>query len=263
MIADYTIYVERFRNYVNSTGKHDDFIQEHLDLKVQHTFRVTDNIIRIARESGYREQEVTLAKLIALLHDIGRFEQFIQYKTFDDRQSVNHAEFGVQILQRTGFLDELTDEVKTIIYGAILNHNTSRLDPGLDMEIARYARLIRDADKVDIWYILTLRDVVNVILEKPLLEEAYTVPQHITDSYLNGKVVPHAISMNDYRLLRLSWIYDMNFQATYSLVLKRGYIPKILAKIPNSTAKEKIAEIIYQYVNHKAGMQVDASRPLK
>jgi hypothetical protein len=206
------------------------------------------------------DDQTELAKLIALVHDIGRFEQFIKYRTFDDSKSINHAELGVHILQKTGFLNELLAHDQKIVYGAIMNHNVSKLDPALDVKILHYARLIRDADKVDIWYILTLRDVVNVILEKSSDDESYAVPHYITDSYRNGKTVPYATSMNDYRLLRLSWIYDMNFPATYSLIQKRGYIPKILAKIPPSEEKQEIAEIIFQYVNEKAEMQTDASR---
>jgi putative nucleotidyltransferase with HDIG domain len=260
MIHDYDLYDKRFREYVASTRSKDDFIQEHLDLKAEHTFRVVENIYQIARNSGLNEDEITTAKLIALVHDIGRFEQFIKYRTFDDSQSVNHAELGVQILKKTGFLKELDKVSELLVYEAIMNHNVSKLDEGIDKNVLHFARLIRDADKVDIWYILTQRDVVNKILNDISQEKSYIVPDFILDAYRKGVTVPSATSMNDYRLLRLSWIYDMNFPATFALVLKRDYIDRILSKVPRSKEKEEIAGIIYRYVHEKAGMHQEPSQ---
>ncbi len=259
MIPEFNFFLERFNAYVNSTGKHDDFVQEHLDLKVQHTFRVVNNIRKISVESGLSEEQIKLAELIALVHDIGRFEQFIKYQTFDDRVSVNHAELGIQIMDKIQLLKELAESDRKIIYGAVINHNVQKLNPSHDNQILHYARLIRDADKTDIWYILTLRDVVNVILEKSNEPDSYKVPQYISDSFRKGEIVPDAVTMNDYRLLRLSWIYDMNFPATFSLILRRGYLPQILAKIPDSSEKQEIADIIGNYMNSRAVMHYDAS----
>ena len=70
--------------------------------------------------------------------------------------------------------------------------------------------------------------------------------------FRNGQIVPSAVSMNDYRLLRLSWIYDMNFPATFALILKHDYLPKILAKIPPSNEKDEIAGIILEYVTRRS-----------
>jgi hypothetical protein len=58
--------------------------------------------------------------------------------------------------------------------------------------------------------------------------------------------------MNDYRLLRLSWIYDMNFPPTFGLIIKRDYATKILAKIPPSLKKDEIANIIHCYIKQNA-----------
>lgn len=260
MIQDFGLYDRRFREYVKSIGTQDAFIQEHLDLKSEHTHRVVENICHIAINSGLNEHDISIAKIIALVHDIGRFEQFIKYGTFDDRQSVNHAELGVQILRKTGFLSDIGNDLELLVYNAIMNHNVSRLDAGLEKNALRFARLIRDADKVDIWYILTQRDVVNKILQNTLQEDSYNVPDYIIDAFRKAMTVPAAVSMNDYRLLRLSWIYDMNFPATFSLVIKRDYIARILSKIPGSKEKDEIAGIIYRYVHEKAGLHHDSSQ---
>jgi hypothetical protein len=255
----FAVYNRRFREYLNSLGTHDEFIQEHLDLKTEHTFRVVGNIVQIARHSGLTSNEIQLARIIALVHDIGRFQQFIRYKTFDDRISVNHAELGIQVLRETGFFHDLDEDSCSLVYHAVRNHNVANLDPCLEEKVLYFSKLIRDADKVDIWYILTIRDVVNKILYDNSEEDIYRVPGYILKSYRNGSSVKSATSMNDYRLLRLSWIYDMNFPATFDLVLKRDYISKILTKIPPSSEKDEITGIIYRYVNEKAALHQNAS----
>ena len=44
------------------------------------------------------EEDILLAELIGLLHDIGRFEQIKNYHTFLDKESIDHAEYGNKIL---------------------------------------------------------------------------------------------------------------------------------------------------------------------
>jgi putative nucleotidyltransferase with HDIG domain len=252
--ADFKKLLIRFNAYLESLVIPDQIAREHIDLKVKHTYHVISNIMYIARKLGLSEPDIQLAKTIALVHDIGRFQQFINYGTFDDALSVNHAEFGVKILHESNFFKGILDNaLHAIIVQSILNHNIARVNPDLGNRLLLFSKLIRDADKIDIWEILTVRDVVFKILdqESPI---TYEVPDDIYACYQAGQVVPAtcAETMNDYRLLRLSWIYDMNFPATFQLITKRDCANKILAKIPPSQKKDDIATIIHRYINHKA-----------
>jgi len=56
----------------------------------------------------------------------------------------------------------------------------------------------------------------------------------------------YAHSMNDFRLLRLSWLVDMNFQATFAIIEEKGYIDGILAKMPEFPEKAEISGILHQ-----------------
>jgi HD-GYP domain-containing protein (c-di-GMP phosphodiesterase class II) len=92
---DFKKLVARFKAYYESLVVPDQLTQEHIDLKVKHTYHVISNTMYIARKLGLSEPAIQLAKTIALVHDIGRFQQFITFGTFDDRLSVNHADLGV------------------------------------------------------------------------------------------------------------------------------------------------------------------------
>jgi putative nucleotidyltransferase with HDIG domain len=239
----------RYRTYLKSLAITDPVVRQHVDLKVEHTYRVISNSMIIARRSGLCESDVQLARIIALVHDIGRYQQFMTYRTFDDSLSVNHAQFGLDIARQIGLFDGIIDGADhTLITRAIMNHNLHRLAPLSDERLMLFSRLIRDADKVDIWYILSVQDVVNTILDSSETQTSYEVPDQILQCFRKGQSVRAAESMNDYRFLRLSWIYDMNYPATFALIRKRGYVDRILARIPPSDRKDEIAAIIHQYV---------------
>jgi putative nucleotidyltransferase with HDIG domain len=245
----------RFREYLKSLQIPDATTQNHINFKVDHTYRVVNNILILAKETGMSDGDTELAAIIALLHDVGRFEQFIRHKTFDDKTSVNHAALGVEIMQTASLLNgEMTEEEHKLVYKAILNHNLSALDHALDERTLHFSKLIRDADKLDIWEIMTSRDVVFTIIQEEKAAE-YHVPDAIYQSFQSGQIVPGvcAHSMNDFRLLRLSWIYDMNFPATYQLILQRDYVSKIMVRIPPSERLTTIAGIIRQHIVRQAG----------
>ena len=56
--------------------------------------------LSIASSIGLNEEKINLAKLIGLLHDIARFEQYTRYQTFRDIESIDHGNLGAEILQQ-------------------------------------------------------------------------------------------------------------------------------------------------------------------
>ena len=121
--------------------------QRNITIKQDHTHEVCRNALRIARDLGLREGEVLLAETIALLHDVGRFSQYRQYRTFDDSISVNHAALGVKTLLETNALRGLPARDRDLIVRAVTLHNVFSLPEGLDGTTLLFARLVRDADK--------------------------------------------------------------------------------------------------------------------
>ncbi|MCR4787294.1 MAG: HD domain-containing protein, partial [Lachnospiraceae bacterium] len=67
-----------------------------IKLKIDHTYRVAALCERIANTVPGVDAE--LAWLSGMLHDIGRFEQVRRYGTFSDADSVDHAQFGADLL---------------------------------------------------------------------------------------------------------------------------------------------------------------------
>ena len=144
-----------FISYVKTFKYDNNESQQNIDIKREHTERVTEEIINIGKQLGLNDNELNLAEIIALFHDIGRFEQYDRYKTFSDYKSENHAELGIKILKQYDVLDLLDENLQKVILCSIKYHNWPSLPAKETKTCLFYSRLIRDADKLDIWRVVT------------------------------------------------------------------------------------------------------------
>ncbi len=110
-----------FINYTNGYIKYGGRIE----LKIKHTFRVMRLCEMIATNLKLSKEEVEIAKIIGLLHDIGRFEQWKKYQTFKDSISIDHANFGIKVLKKDNYIRKYTsdDKYDDIIFKSIKYHN--------------------------------------------------------------------------------------------------------------------------------------------
>ena len=113
---------KQFKEYL----KNFDTENEKNKLKIVHTYGVVKASEYIARDLNLSEEDIYLAKLIALLHDIGRFKQIKLYDNFiDNMENNDHADYGVKILFEENLIRKFIEDDKydDIIYKAIFNHN--------------------------------------------------------------------------------------------------------------------------------------------
>ncbi|MBN2610523.1 MAG: HD domain-containing protein [Bacteroidales bacterium] len=234
-----------------SAGSKD--IHDHIVLKRDHTFRVCKNIDYLAGQIGLSKQEKQLVYLIALFHDLGRFTQYHLYQTFDDSKSVDHAELSVKIIKCEGFFEDIPSKYHEIIYKSILNHNRPFPDFSADDEVALYSKLLRDADKLDIWYVIT-DDVLRKVIEKEKEDKEYQIPDAIFQQFLKKEFVKLAqvSNDNDMRLLRISWVFDINFGCTFHEIKNNKVLDKIFALMPQSEKLTEIKNMVSMYINEKA-----------
>ena len=146
--------------FLKYAGRYDPQ-NEMIRLKIEHTLRVAELAEGIAASlETSTKSDSGLSWLLGLLHDIGRFEQVRQYGTFVDSISVDHAELSADILFHEGLiqafpLQALTQTEFSIIETAIRAHNKLILPPGLDDRTRKFCDLLRDADKVDIFRVVS------------------------------------------------------------------------------------------------------------
>ena len=240
-----------FNSYVGAFKFDNHEQQQNIDIKREHTERAVKEIVNIGKELGLNDDELELAGIIALFHDIGRFEQYNLYKTFSDHKSLDHAELGIKILVKHNVLGMLDEEIQKLILCSIKYHNRPSL-PGEETEKCLfYSRLVRDADKLDILRVVTdyyhrEKKQINpaLVLELP---DSHGISGEVYEALMNKKVVDmrHVKNVNDIKLLQAGLIYDINFEPTLNDVKNRRYIEKIREVLPNLREIDKIFNLIY------------------
>ena len=249
----------RFERYVKQFASPDPIIQAALDLKQAHTWRVCEAIVDIGEDEGLSGEDLLMAEATALLHDIGRFEQFRRYKTFSDARSENHALLGVKVIQKNAILDGIDLQTAQTIVRAVKCHNRAALPARENGRGLFFMKLLRDADKVDIWRVVTdyYRDAHherNQTIELNL-PNTPDISDAVCKSLMKGEIVQmkDIRTLNDFKLLQIGWIYDVNFRRTFQIVQEKGYLEKIRQALPeNSFRVKSVYEQVLRYLHHKA-----------
>lgn len=251
-------YFQRwFFEYVNRFFSPDSFTQENIELKIEHTGRVCENILLLAKSEKIGENECMLAESIALFHDLGRFEQFFKYKTFRDSDSENHAVLGVKILTKERVLSRLSGEEENLILKAVEYHNLMEIPKNVETssKLHFFSRLIRDADKIDILRLVSEEYAEEEKRRNPALElylpDARGYSEPIVSEILNNRMakISDMKNRNDVKLLRLSWIFDLNFPATFSLLKEYGYLEAIMSFLPETKETGILKRHFENYLN--------------
>lgn len=228
-----------FRTYSRSFAMRDPDDQRNLDLKTDHTRRVCEAILDIGRSLRLNADDLRLAEAAALLHDAGRFEQYRRYHTFMDSKSEDHAELGVRVLEDHGVLDSLNREEARILRSAVRVHNRLAIPKNMDETCLLFSRLLRDADKVDVYKVVT--DYYRIAHESPNetiqldLPDVPEISESVVRDIRNRHVVlkEHLRTLNDFKLLQMGWIYDIYFPRTFQIVRERRYLDLILRSMPD------------------------------
>lgn len=234
-----------FQEYV----KNYDPTDKKIALKIAHIERTSQVAKKIAESLNLEKEDIELAELIGLLHDIGRFEQIKRYHTFADKDSINHGEFGVKILFEE---EKIRDYISTskydeIIRKAILNHNRKEIEKGLTDKELLHAKIIRDADKVDILYIMTFEKIETLYNKDDISNEKMT--DKIYEEFMEGKLVDYKKiqSAVDKVIAHFAYVYDFNFKYSLKYIYENQYLEKHYKRIVFSDKETmKKYELIYE-----------------
>ena len=221
---------------------------EKVDKKLEHILRVAEISKKIATELNLETEQIKLAELIGLLHDIGRFEQ---YKIVDKTQKFNHGKAGVDILKKDNYIRKYVEEDKydDILLTAVYEHNRYELSQNLTKEQELFCKIIKDADKIDLIYEGAevywrkqedITAIENGRLSSKMLQDFY---QHkLADS-------KNKVSKTDEILRFTSYVFDLNFPYSREIIKRSDNINKMLDRFDYKKAEtkeemKKVKEII-------------------
>ena len=243
---DFKLAEKSFQEYLKNYDINDGSIA----LKIKHTYEVVKKSEYIANGLRLDKENIELAKIIALLHDIGRFEQIKEFEEFNDKK-IEHAEFGVKVLFDNSLIRKFIDEDKydNIIYKAIYNHNKYKIEENLNEKELLQCKIIRDADKLDNFSVKEkdkLEDMFPKIYNEKTINYE-TISEKVYEDFMQHKCIKleDRKTIIDYWVCVIAFIFDLNFNISLQYVKENNYIDILVNRIEykNDTTKQKMEDI--------------------
>lgn len=237
-----------FSDYVSDYNASDPKIS----LKIAHTYRVAELCDTIAHSIKLTDEDVNTAWTIGMLHDIARFEQVRKYGTFNDAESVDHAEYGVKLLFEDGLIDlfDIDSKYYSVISNAIKNHNKYRIPDGLSSNDVIFCKIIRDADKIDILrvnYETPMEEIYNTTHEILVND---SISNAVYSAFFENSAINHKIkeTMIDRLVGHISLCFEFEYPISRKITLDQGYLQKLLSFNSNVPETNQRLRVISDYI---------------
>ncbi|MBI5098398.1 MAG: HD domain-containing protein [Nitrospirae bacterium] len=246
-----------FSDFTKSFYSSNEEDQKNIMLKVDHTRNVCKNIIEITNDLSLDDNDKRLAETLALFHDVGRFPQYAKYKTFRDADSINHGLLGTKTLIHSDVLGQIPKDEQDLIKQVVKFHCALTIPKSINNKTLFFLKMIRDADKLDIWRVFI------VFYEAPEEERASATahnkpdtPEYSKDILLrinDRKIASYSKvkNINDFKLMKLSWVYDLHFNGSFRLLKERDYIKSLAQKLPQTNDILKAVAEINKYISER------------
>ena len=219
-----------------------------IKLKIEHIKRVANMSREIAQNLNLSQDDIKLAETIGFFHDIGRFKQVEMYNTFSDKDSINHAELSAKLLFEDGLIEKFKIDEKyyKIIKIAVLNHNKGKIDEGLSEKELLFAKIIRDADKLDIFYTICQYDFNSVFWYEDF--NCDKIGDIVMKQFMDSRYIHYSdIKCNaDQIIIFYAYIYDLYFDFSLNYLKTKKYLDQFTDRVCQYFNKPEISKQVKQ-----------------
>ena len=158
------------------------------------------------------------------------------------------------------YLQELSDEDAQLVRFAIQNHNKKEIAATEDRRQLLFARLLRDADKLDIYRVLSPYLSPEGADKAPRFiksDASQLVSPDFVEAFAAGKQADYKKlrTHGDRKLIRLMWVYDINYSWTLRKMVERGYIDLIIGYLPEQAGLEPGLQRLRSYIEQKCAAE--------
>ena len=242
---------KEFKKYVSN------YNPEHprISLKIVHIERVAENCRKIAEKLNLSDEEIKLAELIGL------FQQVRLADTFNDKDSgINHAQHSVKVLFEDGLIRNFIEDTQydEIIKVAVYNHNRSKIEDGLSEKELLFSKIIRDADKLDIFYDINTSYFPALFWYKGFdqTEINSTVMSQLERYELIN--YPDIKNNADQILIFYAYAFDLYFEDSLKYVAKNKYLDSFTERLKEYFTNENVQnqtkhalDVVHEYFKIK------------
>ena len=242
-----------------------DYQYDHgYELKILHTKNVERHAEELAlyldTQNGRDGRRQYGARLAALLHDAGRFEQFKRYRTFNDSISEDHGKISLDLIEEQELLkeiDAIDEHLGRAIRFAVFEHNKLNIPPIEDGLSLSLAKIVRDADRIDIFRImaehLEKQDDAGEEAVFLHLSDTKTISGPVYQSILKGEMVHrnNLTSRSDFLCQILSWVQIMNYPYSCKKINDSGNFTAVLARLPENKEGREVQALLRREMDDK------------
>jgi hypothetical protein len=247
---------DRFDQYTRSFAS-ENRLPGVLRYKYDHTQRVAENARVLAKDLGWATSDVCRAEATGWLHDIGRFSQFRDFGCFHDAVSVDHGQRGRNDLRNSDILEGIDPNTQTVLLTSVRYHNIRSMPENINAENLRFLKLIRDADKLDIYQvvenIVRAGNAAHFAEMLPGLDLQAAPTPAILDELRRTHTgsYAHVRSFADMLLIQLCWVYQLNYAPSYRQFRERNIIERYTRLMPSKNEAQDILEHISKFLDKK------------
>lgn len=222
---------KKFIAYVDNNF---DLNNNDIRLKKEHSLIVMNLMAELSFRLNLSKEDMQIAQVIGLLHDIGRFSQIAEFDSYSDK-NVDHGELGVKYLFEENHIRDFIDDNKydQIIKDAILNHNLLKIGK-VDKKSLLFCKMIRDMDKVDIY------NQVAINFNRKF--DANEITEKVLKDFKNEKLInkDDRKTHTDGTILMLSFVFDINFNESFDILVDTDNFDLFLSMVEVDENSEKL-----------------------
>ena len=241
--------IKEIKNVFDKYACQYNFDEILIKLKYEHSYRVMNICKEIAEDLNLGKEDVELAMVIGLLHDYARFEQWKQFKTFNDAASIDHGDLAVEKLFKDNEIDKFNIPISyyQTIYNAIKYHNKYEYPKEISERDMLFCKLIKDADKLDIFYLISVGEI-------KIIDDASSITQNISDEFYEEKLLrkEYRKTNSDRIIFSLAMMYDLNFKYSYEYLKDNKLVEKIFDLIMSKKKFEPYFSYIDNFIDERS-----------
>ncbi|MDO4283350.1 MAG: HD domain-containing protein [Clostridia bacterium] len=226
-----------------------------VNAKKDHVYNVANNSIEIAKSLNLSKEDIMIAFLIGMLHDIGRFKEVEKYNELSDKCEMDHAEYGYKLL-KNGLINQFVEirDYDHFIFIAVRMHNKLHINSSLTSREKLFCQIIRDADKLDILKRLSDK---NYTYDYDF-DKSQEISSDVKEIFFHNESIPHSIQRNkmDQVVTRLAFVFDINYKYTLERIKNKKYIDSYVENLNLKGNNKVIIENMRKYANDYLDLKI-------
>jgi len=246
---------EAYQEFINTVKSEVYNSDSTIERTIFHIEKVVENSLILADSLELNDNDKAMVEIAALFHDIGRLWILLPENLGINK--TDHSLYSIEFLKSCTPFNQLDDSVQHIINQVIINHNKPDLPTKESEPNLFYIKLLRDADKLDIWretseYIAQKSGKPNMAIRLNLSEK-----QVVTSSFCKVIVeggIPvksDLITFNDFVIFQMSWIFDLHYKKSFQIVNQKQYIRHLYDSLPKNDNVIEIYRMIRIYIENR------------